>query len=211
MAQKFIAIEENATCCRIIDKLVRCTEIKTTMKPVRAFQILAGRNCTKEDAAMLQKEGARGFSTFMAYYILTAMAKSGGKDMLEIIKSYYGGMLSRGATSFWEDFDMEWLENSGRIDELPKEGQRDIHGDFGKYCYQQFRHSLCHGWSAGVLAFVVEYILGVDIKEGGKQVRVNPNLLGLTDIEAEIPLKDGMLKISIHGDDIKVLTPDGTN
>ncbi len=210
MAQKFVAIEENAACRRIIDKLVGCTEIETTMKPVRAFQVLAGRACPEEDAAMLQKEGARGFSTFMAYYILTAIAKSGGKDMLEIIKSYYGGMLSRGATSFWEDFDIDWLENSGRIDELPEEGQKDIHGDFGKHCYQQFRHSLCHGWSAGVLAFIVEYILGVNIKDGGKKVSVKPNMLGLTDIEAELPLKKGMLKISIHGEDIQIKVPEGT-
>ena len=159
---------------------------------------------------MLQKEGARGFSTFMAYYILTAIAKSGGSDMLEILKSYYGGMLSRGATSFWEDFDIEWLENSGRIDEIPKKGQKDIHGDFGKHCYKQFRHSLCHGWSAGVLAFIVEYILGVNIREGGKNVSVKPNLLGLTDVVAEIPLKNGTLAISIHGENIKITVPMGT-
>ena len=204
MAQKFAEIEENETCCRIIDKLAGYTSANTTMKPVRAFQILAGRDCSEEDVKMLESEGARGFSTFMAYYILTAMAKSGGKDMLKILKSYYGGMLSKGATSFWEDFDIDWLENSSRIDELPKEGQKDIHGDFGKHCYQQFRHSLCHGWSAGVLAFIVEYILGVSIKEGGKEINVNPNLLGLTDIEAELPIKDRMVKISIHGNDIQI-------
>ena len=37
-----------------------------------------------------------------------------------------------------------------------KEGQRDIHGDFGAFCYQGFRHSLCHGWSAGVIGFLKE-------------------------------------------------------
>lgn len=204
MAQKFVAIEENSACRRIIDKLEGWTKVPTTMKPVRAFQVLAGRDCPAEDAAMLQAEGARGFSTFMAYYILTAMAKCGGSDMLDIIKTYYGGMLSRGATSFWEDFDIDWLEGSGRIDELPKDGQKDIHGDYGKHCYQQFRHSLCHGWSAGVYAFIVEYILGLSIKDGGKTYSVNSHLMGLTDIDAEFPIADGTLKISIHGGKIDV-------
>ncbi len=38
--------------------------------------------------------------------------------MLPIIKEYFGAMLSRGATTFWEDFDMEWLNGSGREDEV---------------------------------------------------------------------------------------------
>ena len=50
----------------------------------------------------------------------------------------------------------------------------------------------------------MEYILGVSIKEGGKEINVNPNLLGLTDIEAELPIKDRMVKISIHGNDIQI-------
>ena len=75
---------------------------------------------------------------------------------IKLMKEYYSGMLSCGATTFWEDFDLEWLDGSGRIDELPKEGQKDIHGDFGKYCYKGFRHSLCHAWSSGVIKFIAE-------------------------------------------------------
>ena len=95
----------------------------------------------------LEKDGAAGFSTFMAYYILKADALAGGMNMISIIKEYFGAMLSRGATTFWEDFNMDWLVGSGRIDELPKEGEKDIHGDYGAFCYEGFRHSLCHGWA----------------------------------------------------------------
>ena len=65
-------------------------------------------------------------------------------------------MLEKGATTFWEDFDMEWVENTSSIDEFPQEGKKDIHGDFGAHCYEGFRHSLCHGWSAGVIQFIKE-------------------------------------------------------
>ena len=68
----------------------------------------------------------------------------------------YGAMLDKGATTFWEDFDLAWVEGSGRIDEFPQNGEKDIHGDYGAYCYVGFRHSLCHGWSAGVIAFMKE-------------------------------------------------------
>lgn len=209
MAQKYNAIEDNKQCLEIIDVVNKSLDIQTSLKPVRAFQVLAGRNGS-DDREMLEKGGAKGFSTFLSYYILMAMAKAGSNDMLEVLKTYYGGMLSRGATTFWEDFDIDWLENSGRIDEIPAEGQKDIHGDFGKYCYQQFRHSLCHGWSSGVYAFVVEYILGVCIEDGGKTVRINPHLMGLTDVDAKIPLGDGWLTINIHDGELKVTAPEGT-
>ena len=208
MANKFLETEENAVCRRLVAKLSGYLNMETTLKPIRAFQVLAGRD-SAEDANMLQEGGAKGFSTFMAYYILTAMAK-GGTQMLDILKEYYGGMLSHGATSFWEDFDIDWMENSARIDEIPKEGQHDIHGDFGKHCYVKFRHSLCHGWAAGVYSFIVEYILGIRIEDGGKRVYFKPHLSGLQDVEAKIPLKKDWLNISIHGEELHIDAPKGT-
>lgn len=196
-------------CKRILEKLDVMLDANSKLKPVRAFQILAGRTRDESARDLFEDGGAKGFSTFMAYYILTAMGEVGSVKMLDVLKEYYGGMLEKGATTFWEDFDVEWLENSCRIDEMPQKGQRDIHGDFGKYCYKQFRHSLCHGWSAGVVAFVVEYILGVHIKDGGKTVYVQPQLLGLTDVDAYIPIGNGVVSISIHGKQTKVVAPDG--
>ena len=95
-------------------------------------------------------------STFMSYYILKAVASFDKAAAIGMMKEYYGAMLRKGATTFWEDFSMDWVENSCRIDEFPKEGERDIHGDFGAFCYKGFRHSLCHGWSAGVIRFIRE-------------------------------------------------------
>lgn len=74
------------------------------------------------------------------------------------LTTLYGAMLKCGATTFFEDFDITWVEKSCRIDRYPKENERDIHGDFGAFCYKGFRHSLCHGWAAGVLAFIKEEI-----------------------------------------------------
>ena len=47
---------------------------------------------------------------------------------------YWGAMIDLGATSFWEDFDINWIPNAAPIDELVPEGKKDIHGDCGAYC-----------------------------------------------------------------------------
>lgn len=189
-------MEDNENCRAILRKLKPYLDKPCEFKQIRAFQILAGRN-VDGDALFLEKGGADGFSTFMAYYILTADAMAGGENMLSILKEYFGAMLSRGATSFWEDFHMDWLEGSGRIDELPKEGQKDIHGDYGAFCYEGFRHSLCHGWASGVLSFIVEYILGLKLSNGGEDYELTPHMMGIEELEAKIPVKNGWLYVKV--------------
>lgn len=203
MAKKYQQLEKNENCCQIVEKLSGYLAMDCLYKQTRAFQILAGRKAEGE-SAFLEKNGAEGLSTFMAYYILKADAMAGGRNMLSILKSYFGGMLSRGATTFWEDFDISWLEGSGRIDEFPEPGQKDIHGDFGAFCYLGFRHSLCHGWASGVLAFVIEYIMGLTLEQGGELCKVQPNTFGVERISAKLPVKDGWLTVDIQNNTAKI-------
>ena len=195
-ANVFLQMEENENCHAIIRKLEGYLDKSCEYKQTRAFQILAGRDVVG-DVNFLEQGGAEGYSTFMSYYILTASARLNGTRMLSIIKEYFGAMLSRGATTFWEDFHMNWLEDSGRIDEFPKEGEKDIHGDHGAFCYQGFRHSLCHGWACGVLAFIYEYMLGLKLSDGGQTYEINPNPLGVKEIHVKIPTKAGWLEIDV--------------
>lgn len=65
---------------------------------------------------LLSVGGAAGMSTFMSYYILKARALAGDiQGSLDAVREYYGAMLKLGATSFWEDFDMDWVENAAPI------------------------------------------------------------------------------------------------
>jgi hypothetical protein len=129
---------------------------------------------------------------------------------LNYAKDYYGGMLDRGATTFWEDFDMAWLDGSGRIDEIPKAGEKDLHGDYGAFCYQGLRHSFCHGWSSGIVGFAYEKILGLQILEAGyKKVRFTPNLMGLTNVEAKIPTPYGVIEVQITPEGKQIKAPQG--
>lgn len=139
----------------VLDRL-----LKIEIKVEKSKQVLGLKHFatgfTEEDKKALVSGGAKGMSTFMSYYILKAVASFDRAKAVEMMKEYYGAMLDKGATTFWEDFDIEWANNSCRIDELPREGEKDIHGDFGAFCYVGFRHSLCHGWSAGVISFMEE-------------------------------------------------------
>jgi hypothetical protein len=91
---------------------------------------------------------------------------------------------------------MDWLKNASRIDKFPKKGQDDIHGDRGDYCYKGFRHSFCHGWSAGVIPYLVETVAGIKIEGAGmRRISVKPNLSGLKHVKVNFPTKYGILTV----------------
>ncbi len=111
---------------------------------------------------------------------------------LDVIRQYWGGMLDRGATTFWEDFDLRWLEDSGRIDAATPAGKKDLHADFGGYCYTGLRRSLCHGWAAGPTAWLSEHLLGVTpLAPGFKKARVRPQAAGLDWVRGTYPTPYG--------------------
>ncbi len=170
------------------------------------------------DREVISKNGAHGYSTFYSYYILAARALAGETEgALRDMKEYYGGMLKLGATTFWEDFDLDWTVNdkgewdAHRIDEIVPEGEKDIHADFGKYCYIGLRHSLCHGWSSGPCTFIARHILGVKVLEPGcRRVEVKPNLCGLDYIKGSYPTPFGKIEVYADKDGkVEITAPDG--
>ena len=165
-----------------------------------ALMVLAGMtDAVRANEDVLKAEGARGFSTFYGYYLLQAMARAGDYEgSMDMIRTFWGAMLDLGATSFWEDFNIDWLkEDVAPVDELVPQGKKDIHGDFGAYCYKGFRHSLCHGWASGPTAWLSAHVLGVEIVEAGcKVLKIEPHLGSLEWAEGTFPTPYGDVKIS---------------
>ena len=141
--------------------------------------------------------GVKDFSTFYGYYMLQAKAMAGDyQGSIDAIRTYWGAMLNLGATTFWEDFNMDWLLNASRIDELVPEGKKDIHGDYGAYCYVGFRHSLCHGWASGPTPWLTEHVLGIKVLEPGcRAIKVAPHLGDLQFAEGSFPTPYGLVKV----------------
>jgi alpha-L-rhamnosidase len=163
-----------------------------------ALLALAGLRDPGEIAdIVLLPGGAAGVSTFYGFYVLEALAKAGRTEAaLDLIRTYWGGMLDLGATTFWEDFDLAWTENATRIDELVPEGKKDIHGDCGAYCYEGFRHSLCHGWASGPTAWLSRHVLGVTpAAPGFTKARIAPALGDLAWAEGTVPTPQGPIRV----------------
>ncbi|MDF9827774.1 alpha-L-rhamnosidase [Ereboglobus sp. PH5-10] len=182
----------------ITTRLNRSIKDHNNLKQAAALMALAGilppeKACDE----VVSVGGPKNFSTFYGYYMLEAQALAGQhRQAIDIIRAYWGGMLDMGATTFWEDFDLEWTKNAARLDELTPPGKKDIHGDFGAYCYPGYRHSFCHGWASGPTAWMSAHILGIQVLEPGcKTIKIAPHLGDLDWAEGAYPTPLGVLKV----------------
>jgi hypothetical protein len=197
-------------CSATVDLLKKYVPDHNQLKQAAALLALADMLPAKEaDDKTISVGGAKNFSTFYGYYMLQAQAKAGNyQTAIDNISKFWGGMLDMGATTFWEDFNLDWMENAAGIDEIVPEGKKDIHADFGEYCYEELRHSLCHGWASGPTAWLSEYVLGVKVVEAGcKVLSIEPHLGDLEWVEGTFPTPYGVVQISHKkGADGKVKT-----
>ena len=167
-------------------------------KEAAALLAIQGMIDGKTAKNVIVKDGAKDFTSFMGYYMLEALAKSGDyADAINLISEYWGKMLDLGATTFWEDFNYEDSKNAARIDEFVPEGKFDIHADGGAYCYVGLRHSFCHGWASGPTAWLSQHILGVEPAEPGfRKVRIKPHLGNLKWVEGNFPTPYGVIHVT---------------
>lgn len=186
--------------------------VTTHWKQPAALLVMGGIMDAKEAYdTCISKGGAEGFSTFLGYYTLSAVAKAGEYNAaLDMMRGYWGTMLGMGATTFWEDFDINWAKGATPITEAVPEGGIDIHGDFGSHCYVKLRHSLCHGWASGPAPYLAANVLGIQpIAPGCKVVRFDPHLSGLDWARGTYPTPYGNIEVELKGDKAGVKAPDG--
>ncbi len=100
-----------------------------------------------------------------------------GRDQraLDFIRSFWGSLLARGATTFWEHFQANW----------PK--------DFAAACGQ----SLCHGWSAAPTYVLGARVLGVrPLSPGFAKVLIAPSPCDLAWAKGVVPTPHGPVRVS---------------
>jgi len=189
---------DSKMCFEAVAKLRRYIPNHNGSKQAASLMALAGLvDVASINRDVLAVDGAKRISTFLGFYVLKARAMDGDiTGSLNCIREYWGGMLKLGATTFWEDFNLDWMENAARIDEIVMNDKKDVHGDYGDYCYKGYRHSLCHGWASGPTAWLSEYILGVKIiMPGCKVVEINPSLGDLKWAEGTFPTPEGIIHV----------------
>ena len=163
-----------------------------------ALLSLSGMVGASEASAIILQNGPEAFTSFMGYYLLEALARSGHyAEAMQLMSEYWGRMLDLGATTFWEDFNYRDAKNAARIDEVVPEGRFDIHADGGAWCYVGLRHSFCHGWASGPTAWLSAHVLGIEpVDPGCKTVRITPHLGQLEWAEGTFPTPYGVIEVS---------------
>jgi alpha-L-rhamnosidase len=207
-----LAFQRGSVLCQILGETEtarQCEEMAMKMKPyvpdpngckqAAALMAMAGIiPAVKANSEVIAVGGAEGFSTFYGYYMLQAQALAGDyQGAIDNIRLFWGAMLKLGATTFWEDFNLKWTDNAAGITDIVPEGKKDIHRDFGNYCYLGLRHSLCHGWSGGPTSWLTQHVLGISVEEPGcKTLRIEPHLGDLQWAEGTFPTPLGTVKVS---------------
>jgi len=143
-------------------------------------------------------DGEQTISPYFNFYLMEAMARAGHRrEALDWLRTYWGGMIAEGATSFWESYDPRW----------PKENPHHSLQADGRTGYFV---SLAHGWSAGPAAWLAEEILGIKATEPGfRKVRIRPDLAGLEWARGAVPAPEGEIRVEARGKQIVVAIPSG--
>lgn len=128
------------------------------------------------------------YFNFFALDMLCRIGKF--QEVWDTLHSYWGGMLDRGAVTFWEEFDPT----------VPESEQYDMYGDkFGK--------SLCHAWSASPIYFLARYFMGLKFTQaGGRSFVLEPQLSFFSDFQCTLPVGDGNVQMDWDGKRLRIYT-----
>jgi hypothetical protein len=208
-AMMIITFEKGATLCKALGENEKGRQYGALAARMRSY--VPDVNNSKEAASLLalaglmdaQKAnseviaigGPKKFSAFFGYYMLLAQAKAGDHSgALRNISEFWGGMLDLGATTFWEEFDLEEAKGAAPIHEMIVDKTKDYHYSTGDHCYIGLRRSLCHGWASGPTPWLTEHVLGIKILEPGcAKIRIEPHLGELEWAEGSFPTPMGVL------------------
>ncbi len=128
---------------------------------------------------------------YFKFYELDALCKLGELDRVSaVLRSYWGGMLAEGATTFWEEYDPRMS------------GVKHL-----EMYHEPYDKSLCHAWGASPLYLLGKYYTGVSpVQPGYAEFEVSPNRGGLESFEGVVPLRDGTVRVRMDGQGIEIET-----
>ena len=144
---------------------------------------------------LLNKQVEAITTPYMRFYELEALCMMGMQaSVLPEMKSYWGGMLREGATTFWEKY-------------VPSEQGTQHLAMYGR----PYGKSLCHAWGASPIYILGKYFLGVrPTKAGYEEYEVRPHLGGLEWMEGSVPTPFGEIEVSVRPGSVTVRSDGGS-
>ena len=137
------------------------------------------------DNVLLNEDVYKITTPYMRFYEIASLMKLGRvNEAINEIKSYWGGMLDMGATSFWESYN-------------PNESEPQCYAMYDR----PYGKSLCHAWGAAPIYLVGRYFLGLKpTKIGYEEFEISPTLSVFSKFEAEMPINDGYISLKYEND-----------
>ena len=128
---------------------------------------------------------------YFEFFELDAMCGIGEFSyMTDMLRSYWGGMLEQGATTFWEEY-------------FPEKSRVENYAMYGK----AYGRSLCHAWGASPIYLLGKYALGVRPTAPAYQTyEVRPNLMCFGTFEGTVPAGNGLIRVKMDKESVTVLS-----
>lgn len=149
---------------------------------------------TIKNSVLLNDSILKITTPYMRFYELEALCALGEQEqVMREMKDYWGGMLSEGATTFWEKYN-------------PQETGTQHLAMYGR----PYGKSLCHAWGASPIYLLGKYYLGVRPAEAGyREFSIQPVLGGLQWMEGTVPTPNGDIHVYMDKKTIKVKATEG--
>ena len=158
-----------------------------TTRYANIFAVLYGYADKEQSASILNKvllnDSVMPITTpYMRFYELEALCALGKQQrVLKEMRSYWGGMLHEGATTFWETYD-------------PTEQYPQRLAMYG----HRYGKSLCHAWGASPIYLLGKYYLGIQPTKAGYEAwECRPCLGGLKWMKGDVPTPHGNIHIEM--------------
>ncbi len=125
---------------------------------------------------MFTPEVSRIDAPFHGLFVLLGLYAYGREQRaLDFIREYWGDMLARGATTWWDSFSLDWPPGV-----VPERGT-----------------SLCHGWAGAPTYVLPAYVLGVRALEPGfSRILIEPRPADLQWASGDVPTPHGPVRVS---------------
>jgi len=162
------------------------------------FDFAQGRQAEEILNHVLLNDAVPAITTpYFKFFELDMWGKAGRLDIVwDTMRSYWGGMVSLGAKTFWEQYD-------------PNEKGSELYAMYG----DPYGKSLCHAWAASPIYLLGRYFLGVrPLTPGYGRFEVAPRLERFSALECDVPVKGGAVHISWKDGALRVTAtrPGGT-